>query len=191
MHGEESAMSDRLDRIVTRTGDDGSTGLADGSRVSKHAPRIEALGAVDELNSFVGLLAAECSRDADTADLLAAIQHDLFDLGGEIALPERAQVGDEHLQRLERAVETLNAALPPLAEFVLPGGTRPAALAHVCRSVCRRAERRLTALAETELTAPKAGQYLNRLSDLFFVLARAFNRRDGGTEPAWRGPAHR
>ncbi|TCJ18020.1 cob(I)yrinic acid a,c-diamide adenosyltransferase [Parasulfuritortus cantonensis] len=181
-------MSDRLDRIVTRTGDDGSTGLADGRRVPKHDPRIEALGAVDELNSFVGLLAAE-ALDDDLAALLAAIQNDLFDLGGELALPERPQVGDGHLGRIEAAVATFNAELPPLAEFVLPGGGRPAALAHVCRSVCRRAERRLTALAAVELLATGPGKYLNRLSDLFFVLARTLNRRAGRAEPTWRGPA--
>ena len=180
-------MSDRLDRIVTRTGDDGTTGLADGRRVAKHDPHIEALGAVDELNSCVGLLAAE-ALDSDTQALLAAIQNDLFDLGGEFALPDRPQVGDDHLGRLERAVESLNATLPPLAEFILPGGSRPAALAHVCRSVCRRAERRLSSLAETELLAPGPGKYLNRLSDLFFVLARVLNRQTGGKEPAWRGP---
>jgi cob(I)alamin adenosyltransferase len=180
-------MSDRLDRIVTRTGDDGSTGLADGRRVPKHAPRIEALGAVDELNSFVGLLAAEALDEA-TRRLLAAIQNDLFDLGGEIALPDRPQLGDEHLARLETALAEMNAGLPPLAEFILPGGSRPAALAHVCRSVCRRAERRLTALAEVELLATGPGRYLNRLSDLFFVLARVLNRSTGNGEPTWRGP---
>lgn len=180
-------MSDRLDRIVTRTGDDGSTGLADGRRVPKHDPRIEALGAVDELNSFVGLLAAEALDEA-TRGLLAAIQNDLFDLGGELALPDRPQIGDDHLARLEAAVADLNAGLPPLAEFILPGGTGPAALAHVCRSVCRRAERRLSALAETDLIATGPGKYLNRLSDLFFVLARVLNRSAGGSEPTWRGP---
>mgnify|MGYP001118389073 CR=1 FL=1 len=180
-------MSDRLDRIVTRTGDDGSTGLADGRRVAKHDPRIEALGTVDELNSCVGLLAAE-TLDDDAMALLAAIQNDLFDLGGELALPDRNQVGDAHLARLEAALDSLNAELPPLAEFILPGGSRAAALAHVCRTVCRRAERRLAALAETELLAPGPGRYLNRLSDLFFVLARTFNRRAGGREPLWRGP---
>lgn len=185
-------MSDRLDRIVTRTGDDGSTGLADGRRVAKHDPRIEALGAVDELNSFVGLLAAELAAatpaDAAGLALLAALQNDLFDLGGELALPDRPQIGADHLHRVEAAVAALNRELPPLAEFILPGGTRAAALAHVCRSVCRRAERRLTALAETELLGDGPGRYLNRLSDLFFVLARSLNRLAGGSEPAWRGP---
>ncbi|MFZ5484593.1 MAG: cob(I)yrinic acid a,c-diamide adenosyltransferase [Pseudomonadota bacterium] len=180
-------MTDRLDRIVTRTGDDGSTGLADGRRVPKHDPRIEALGAVDELNSCVGLLAAE-PLDGDTQALLAVIQNDLFDLGGELALPDRPQVGEDHLARLDAALARLNADLPPLREFVLPGGSRPAALAHVCRTVCRRAERRVTALAEHELLSPRLGQYLNRLSDLCFVLARTLNRAGGGAEPTWRGP---
>ncbi len=180
-------MTERLNQIVTRTGDDGSTGLADGSRQAKHAPRIEALGEVDELNSFVGLLLAEPLPD-NLRELLVAIQNDLFDLGGELALPDRPQVGDGHIQRLEQAVATLNRPLPPLAEFILPGGTRPAALAHVCRTVCRRTERRLTALAAIELLSPGPQRYLNRLSDLFFILARTLNRQENGPEPAWRGP---
>ncbi|MCU0841068.1 MAG: cob(I)yrinic acid a,c-diamide adenosyltransferase [Thiobacillaceae bacterium] len=180
-------MPDRLTHIVTRTGDDGSTGLADGRRVPKHDPRIEALGAVDELNSQIGVLLAEALPD-DLPALLAAIQNDLFDLGGELAWPEQPQVGDTHLARLDEAIAGLNAGLPPLREFILPGGSRPAALAHVCRTVCRRAERRLTLLAETELLSPRLGQYLNRLSDLFFVLARSVNRSAGRAEPAWRGP---
>lgn len=180
-------MTERLNRIVTRTGDDGTTGLADGSRVEKHAPRIEALGAVDELNSFVGLLLAE-PLDPNIADLLTGIQNDLFDLGGELAWPEQPQVGDGHIEGLEQAIAELNERLPPLAEFILPGGTRQAALAHVCRTVCRRAERRLTALAAVELLSVKPQNYLNRLSDLFFVLARTLNRQSNGSEPAWRGP---
>ncbi|NTV95579.1 MAG: cob(I)yrinic acid a,c-diamide adenosyltransferase [Thiobacillus sp.] len=183
----EGSASPRLSAIVTRTGDDGTTGLADGRRVPKHDPRIEALGTVDELNSCIGLLAAD-GLDDDVGTLLAAIQNDLFDLGGELALPERPQIGAEHLARIEAAVAALNADLPPLAEFVLPGGSRAAALAHVCRSVCRRAERRLTSLAAVELLEPGPGKYLNRLSDLFFVLARTLNRRGGHDEPAWRGP---
>lgn len=180
-------MPDRLTHIVTRSGDDGSTGLADGRRVPKHDPRIEALGAVDELNSHIGVLRAESVPD-DLAALLAAIQNDLFDLGGELAWPEQPQVGDVHLGRLDDAIARINADLPPLREFVLPGGSRAAALAHVCRSVCRRAERRLTHLAERELLSPRLAQYLNRLSDLFFVLARQLNRASGQGEPTWRGP---
>jgi cob(I)alamin adenosyltransferase len=180
-------MTDRLDQIVTRTGDDGSTGLADGRRVAKHDPRIESLGAVDELNSFVGLLLTEPMDEAQR-DLLVSIQNDLFDLGGELALPDRPQIGDAHIQRLEQTITALNSSLPPLAEFILPGGVRSAALAHVCRTICRRAERRLTALSEYELLAPGPQRYLNRLSDLFFILARTLNRTESQVEPAWRGP---
>ena len=181
-------MTDRLTHIVTRTGDDGSTGLADGRRVPKHDPRIEALGAVDELNSCLGLLCAE-PLPPDIAALLGAIQNDLFDLGGELALPDHPQVTDDHVARLDRAIADLNAQLPPLREFVLPGGTRAAAQAHVCRSVCRRAERRLASLAQSELLSTRPLQYLNRLSDLLFVLARALNRHAGAGEVSWRGPA--
>jgi len=180
-------MSERLNRIVTRTGDDGSTGLADGRRVAKHDARIEALGAVDELNSFAGLLATEVLND-EQRDLLGAIQNDLFDLGAELALPDHGQMTDGHIARLDDALAELNAVLPPLTEFVLPGGSRAAALAHVCRTVCRRAERRLTALAEAELLSTVPQRYLNRLSDLFFVLARTLNRAQDGNEPVWRGP---
>jgi len=180
-------MTERLNQIVTRTGDDGSTGLANGSRLDKHDPRIEAIGTVDELNSFIGLLQAEPLRE-DLHALLTAIQNDLFDLGGELALPDRPQVGDTHLDYIDQQIAKLNSQLPPLAEFVLPGGTRPAALAHICRTVCRRTERRLTALAEHELLATGPQRYLNRLSDLLFILARTLNRLERDTEPAWRGP---
>lgn len=179
--------ANRLTDIVTRTGDDGRTGLADGRRVPKHDPRIEALGAVDELNSLIGLLLAE-PLPPDIAGLLTAVQNDLFDLGGELALPEHPQLGDGHVARLDGAIADHNAQLPPLREFVLPGGSLAAARAHVCRSVCRRAERRLAALAEVELLSPRLLQYLNRLSDLLFVLARVLNRRAGVSESSWRGP---
>lgn len=180
-------MPDRLTDIVTRTGDDGRTGLADGRRVPKHDARIEALGSVDELNSCLGLLITE-SLPADIAGLLAQIQNDLFDLGGELALPDHSQVSDAHVARLDQAIGEHNAQLPPLREFVLPGGSRAAAQAHVCRSVCRRAERRLASLTEVELLSTRLLQYLNRLSDLLFVLARVLNRQDGGSEVTWRGP---
>lgn len=180
-------MSDRLDRIVTRTGDDGTTGLADGRRLEKHDPHIEALGAIDELNSFVGLLMAEPDC-GPRLELLSGVQNDLFDLGSELALPDHPQITEDHVARIEAALASLNAGLPPLAEFILPGGTRAAALAHVCRTVCRRAERRLSALAGAELLSPRPLHYLNRLSDLFFVLARTLNREQAGNEPAWRGP---
>jgi cob(I)alamin adenosyltransferase len=180
-------MPDRLTDIVTRTGDDGHTGLADGRRVAKHDARIEALGAIDELNSCLGLLLSEV-LPGDIREVLGEIQNDLFDLGGELALPEHPQVPAAHVARLEVAISRYNADLPPLREFVLPGGSRVAAQAHVCRAVCRRAERRLVALAAEELLAPRLLQYLNRLSDLLFVLARVINRRAGIAEAVWRGP---
>ncbi len=183
-------MGHRLSRIVTRTGDDGSTGLADGRRVPKHHARINALGEVDELNSHLGLLLTEALPD-EIGAMLTAIQNDLFDLGGELALPDHPQVGEAHVLRLDEAVAGLNADLPPLKEFILPGGTRAAALAHVCRTVCRRAERSLTRLGEQEPVSPSLGHYLNRLSDLLFVLARHLNRTADRPEPAWRGPAGR
>lgn len=183
-------MGHRLSRIVTRTGDAGTTGLADGRRVPKHDARIGTLGEVDELNSHLGLLLTETLPERVHA-LLTAIQNDLFDLGGELALPEHPQVGETHVLRLDEAISELNAKLPPLKEFVLPGGTRAAALAHVCRTVCRRAERSLVRLAEREPLSPLLGQYLNRLSDLLFVLARHLNRAAGQAEPTWRGPAGR
>ena len=183
-------MGNRLSKIVTRTGDDGTTGLADGSRRPKHAPRIEAIGVVDELNSFVGLLRVE-SLDAETDALLAAVQNDLFDLGGELAIPGRTALTAEHVTSLEAAVDRLNADLPPLKEFILPGGSRAAALAHVCRTVSRRAERRVIALGQEEPLSEAMRQYLNRLSDLFFVLSRALNRTAGREDVYWSSPLSR
>lgn len=180
-------MGHRLSRIVTRTGDDGSTGLADGRRVPKYDTRIEALGEVDELNSLLGLLLTEDLAE-EVRPLLTEIQNDLCDLGAELALPDHPQVGEAHVLRLDEAIARLNAQLPPLKEFVLPGGTRAAALAHVCRSVCRRAERRVVRLGAQAPLSPYLRQYLNRLSDLLFVLARAVNRTAGQPEPTWRGP---
>ena len=178
-------MGHRLSRIVTRTGDAGETGLGDGSRVAKDAPRIAAIGAVDELNSTLGVLLAEALPDAIRA-CLTDVQHDLFDLGGELSIPGHAAVTDAHVVRLEDAVERFNADLPPLKEFVLPGGTRAAALAHVARTVCRRAERSVVALARAEGVGTPARKYLNRLSDLLFVLARALNRAGGQPDVLWR-----
>ena len=180
----------RLTEIVTRTGDDGSTGLADGTRLPKSDPRIEAIGQVDELNSQVGALMAEPLRQ-DIRSLLADIQHDLFNVGAELAWPDQTQITQEHVLALDQALERLNNQLPPLTEFVLPGGTRAAALAHVCRTVCRRAERNLIRLGEADLISTKLVQYLNRLSDLLFVLSRQINRSAGQTEPTWRGPSAR
>jgi cob(I)alamin adenosyltransferase len=178
-------MGHRLSKIVTRTGDAGTTGLGDGSRVAKDAPRIEAIGAVDELNSTLGVLLAEPVPETIAA-CLVDVQHDLFDLGGELSIPGHSAVGESHVARLEDAVEALNADLPPLKEFVLPGGTRAAALAHIGRTVCRRAERAVVTLAGTEPVADPVRRYLNRLSDLLFVLARVLARASGHGEVLWQ-----
>jgi cob(I)alamin adenosyltransferase len=178
-------MGNRLSKIATRTGDDGSTGLGDGSRVGKDNLRIQALGDVDELNSQLGLLLCE-TLPAALREELVSIQHDLFDLGGELCIPGYTVLADAHLARLDALLEKYNATLPPLKEFILPGGSRTAALAHVCRTVCRRAERSVVMLekAEAGVNAP-ARQYLNRLSDLCFVLARVLNREAGGQDVLW------
>src|SRR5690242_9259827 len=178
-------MANRLTRIYTRTGDAGTTGLASGARVAKDAARIEAIGAVDELNSMLGVLAAE-SLPGDLGERMAEIQNDLFDLGGELSLPGNALLGAAHVERLERELDRLNAALPPLKDFVLPAGSRSAALAHVARAVCRRAERRVVTLSRKQKIAPALPAYLNRLSDLLFVLARELNRAGGGSDVLWQ-----
>lgn len=178
-------MGNRLTRIVTRTGDDGTTGLADGSRLAKDAPRVEALGDVDELNSVLGVLLAEPLPDV-VRECLVDVQHDLFDLGGELAVPGFALLTETHLARIDAQVEVFNRDLSPLKEFILPGGTRPAALAHVARSVCRRAERRAVALAAAESISPLLQRYLNRLSDLLFVLARVINRAESTSDVLWQ-----
>ena len=177
-------MGHRLSKIVTRTGDDGTTGLGDGSRVAKDSPRIDAIGAVDELNSSVGVLLAEALPE-DVVGLLTEVQHDLFDLGGELSVPGYRAVSDVHVARLEEAVARCNADLPPLKEFVLPGGTRAAALAHVSRTVCRRAERAVVRLAAAEAVNEPLRRYLNRLSDLLFVLARRLNADSGTGDVLW------
>lgn len=182
-------MGYRLTRITTRTGDDGTTGLADGSRLPKHSLRIHVLGEVDELNSVLGLLVADAELPGRLAPLLTRIQHELFELGGELAIPGSQRITDEQVAALEDVVTELNAPLPPLKEFILPGGSRPAALCHLARAVCRRAERSLAALAAAE-TASSAGlRYLNRLSDLLFVLARAINRELGRPDVYWQPKA--
>lgn len=178
-------MGNRLSKIATRTGDDGSTGLGDGSRTGKDSLRIHAIGEVDELNSFLGLLCSETLPESLHKELLA-IQNDLFDLGGELSIPGHTMVTDAHLARLDDMLERHNANLPPLKEFILPGGARTAALAHVCRSVCRRAERAIVSLGKLEQPNPLAVQYLNRLSDLLFVLARVLNRQAGQTDVFWK-----
>ena len=174
----------RLSKIVTRTGDDGTTGLADGTRLPKDHPRIAAIGSVDELNSHLGVLLAE-SLPTDVRAELLRIQNDLFDLGGMIASPGAPFAADK-LTRLDTAIARYNAGLSPLREFILPGGCRAAALCHVARTVARRAERDLFHLTQSE-TAPLEGlHYLNRLSDLLFVLCRVLNRAAGQTETLWQ-----
>ena len=178
-------MGHRLTRIYTRTGDGGTTGLADGKRVSKDAPRIEAIGAVDELNSALGVLLAESLPEA-ARSCLDNVQNDLFDLGGELSVPGHAIMSKAHVERLERALDGFNKALPPLKDFILPAGSRPAALAHVARTVCRRAERRLVSLSRKQKVAPALLAYVNRLSDLLFVLARGLNRVAGRPDVLWQ-----
>jgi cob(I)alamin adenosyltransferase len=178
-------MGHRLSRITTRTGDDGSTGLGDGSRVAKDNLRVQAMGDVDELNSQLGVLLCEPLPLALQRQLLA-IQHQLFDLGGELCIPGHTLIGAQQIAALDALLAQYNADLPPLKEFILPGGSRSAALAHVCRTVCRRAERSVVALGRSETLNDGPRQYLNRLSDLLFVLARVLNRVDGGEDVLWR-----
>jgi cob(I)alamin adenosyltransferase len=179
-----TTMGHRLSKIATRTGDDGTTGLGDGNRVRKDDARIAAMGDVDELNSQIGVLLAE-PLPPDVHEVLTAIQHDLFDLGGEICIPGHAVIGDAHLARLDAWLARYNAHLPPLKEFILPGGTRAAALAHVCRTVCRRAERAIVTLGVAQPLADAPRRYVNRLSDLLFVLARVLNRAGGAGDVLW------
>jgi cob(I)alamin adenosyltransferase len=178
-------MANRLSKIVTRTGDDGSTGLASGERVAKDQPRVAAMGDVDELNSNIGLLLTETLPDA-VRDALVGVQHDLFDLGGELSLPGHTLVTEAHISRIDNLIEQFNNDLPPLREFILPGGSRAAALAHVARVVCRRAERTLVNLRHNADLHSLPSQYLNRLSDLLFVLARVINRAGGGSDVHWQ-----
>jgi cob(I)alamin adenosyltransferase len=178
-------MGYRLSKIYTRTGDAGTTGLGDGSRTAKDAPRIAAMGDVDELNAIVGLLLCEELPD-EVRTLLTGVQHDLFDLGGELSVPGGAFLKDTQPGRLEAAIDRYNADLAPLREFILPGGTRAAALTHHARTVCRRAERMVVALAHAEAVSDAARQYLNRLSDLLFVLARWLNKQAGSGDVLWQ-----
>lgn len=178
-------MGHRLSKIYTRTGDKGATGLGDGTRVEKDHPRVEACGAVDELNSALGALLAE-EIPQDIRAILTDIQHELFDLGGELSMPGRAALAEGQVTRLEHILDELNAELGPLKEFVLPGGTRAAALCHLARTVCRRAERRVVNLRKSEPVSDTAIKYLNRLSDLLFVIARTLNRRAGQSDVLWQ-----
>jgi cob(I)alamin adenosyltransferase len=178
-------MGHRLSRITTRTGDAGDTGLGDGSRVPKDSARVQALGDIDELNTALGLLLAE-KMPAALQRALLQVQHDLFDLGGEVSIPGHAMVTSAHVERLEALTQAYNARLKPLKEFILPGGTRAAAAAHLARAICRRAERSLVALGRTEGVNERARPYLNRLSDLLFVLGRALNRAARRGDVLWK-----
>ena len=177
-------MGNRLSKIVTRTGDQGSTGLGDGSRVAKDAVRVHAMGDVDELNSQLGVLLCEPLPERLDEELLS-IQQDLFDLGGELCIPGYQLITGAQVVRLDALLEKYNADLPALKEFILPGGSRAAAIAHVCRTVCRRAERTVVSLGNIEKVNDAPRQYLNRLSDLLFVLARVLNRYAGGSDVLW------
>jgi cob(I)alamin adenosyltransferase len=178
-------VGNRLSKIYTRTGDAGTTGLGDGSRVAKDSQRIHALGDVDELNSAIGLLLCE-DLPADLRSALEGIQHDLFDLGGELCIPGFNNVTEAQVKRLEDLLDRYNADLPPLKDFILPGGARSASAAHLARTVCRRAERSVVALANAEPVSDLVRQYLNRLSDLMFVLGRVLNRHAGGSGVLWQ-----
>lgn len=177
-------MGNRLSKIYTRTGDDGSTGLGDGARVGKDSLRVAAYGTVDEANSTIGLLLAADVPD-DIRSLLTTVQHQLFDLGGELCIPGHAAIEDADIERLEQQLDRYNDDLPPLKDFILPGGGEAAARCHIARTVVRRAEREAVALARVEDVRPQAVRYLNRLSDLLFVLARVLARASGHGEVLW------
>lgn len=178
-------MGFRLTRIYTRTGDGGDTGLGDGSRVAKDAPRVEVLGVVDELNCAIGLVLVE-PVSAEVRECLTAVQHDLFDLGGELSIPGYTAVTERHVTRIEEVLDRFNDALEPLKDFILPGGSRAAAACHLARTLARRAERRMVTLGSVEPVSPLAQQYLNRLSDLLFVLCRVVNRDAGVADVLWQ-----
>ena len=178
-------MGNRLSSIYTRTGDDGSTGLGDGSRISKDSTRVEAYGTVDEANSAIGVVLAGDALPEPIRSLLTEVQHDLFELGGELCIPGHSAVMQEFIDRLEADLDALNTNLPRLKEFILPGGGNQAAACHLARTIVRRAERRTQTLATTEPVRPEVIRYLNRLSDLLFVVARVLARLDGGEEVLW------
>lgn len=179
-------MGNRLSKIYTRTGDSGTTGLGDGSRVSKTHPRIEACGAVDEANSAIGVLLTHANIREAVRACLVRVQHELFDLGAELSVPGYRAIGAEHVTALEQTLDELNEPLPPLKEFILPGGPPATAACHLARAITRRAERRVWEAAQHESLAPECAQYLNRLSDLLFVMARVLARDEGQTEVMWK-----
>jgi cob(I)alamin adenosyltransferase len=177
-------MGNRLSKIYTRTGDDGSTGLGDGTRVSKDSARVSAYGTVDEANSALGMVLA-CELPDPVRELLVAVQHQMFDLGGELCIPGHAAIFEVDVERLEQRLDAFNADLPPLKDFILPGGGPAAAQCHLARTVCRRAEREVVTLARHDAVRPEAIRYLNRLSDLLFVVARVLARASGHGEVLW------
>ncbi len=178
-------MGNRLSKIYTRTGDDGTTGLGDGSRINKDSLRVEAMGDVDELNSVIGMMITEDVPDI-LVQTLTQIQHDLFNVGGEICIPGYVILQQSRIEDLESAIDTLNDTLAPLKEFILPGGTKTAAICHLARTVCRRAERKLIELHRNEKVTDVSLQYLNRLSDLLFVMCRIINKEAGVTDVLWK-----
>jgi cob(I)alamin adenosyltransferase len=179
-------MGNRLSRIYTRTGDDGTTGLGDGSRVAKDDARVEAYGTVDEANSAIGIVLSCASVPPVVRECLTEVQHDLFELGGELCIPGHAAIHDAFIDRLENQLDAFNADLPRLKEFILPGGGPAAAACHLARTIVRRAERRVATLAGQDAVRPEALRYLNRLSDLLFVLARVLARAEHGAEVLWQ-----
>lgn len=183
--GHNHPMGNRLSKIYTRTGDDGTTGLGDGTRVAKDSARVEAYGTVDELNSAIGCVLAH-PLPAPIAAALATIQHELFDLGGELCIPGMASIDDRHIATLEALLDAANEPLPPLKDFILPGGGGPAAHCHLARTIARRAERRVVTLSHHDVVRAEAIRYLNRLSDLLFVYARVLARDAGCGEVLWR-----
>lgn len=178
-------MGKRLSKIYTRTGDDGTTGLGDGSRVAKDSLRVEAYGTIDEANSAIGVVLACNMVPANIAEILSTTQHDLFELGGELCIPGHSAISDAFVDRLEDALDSLNKDLPALEEFILPGGGPAAAACHMARTIVRRGERRVTTLAHSENVRPEVHRYLNRLSDLLFVIARVLARAESGQETIW------
>lgn len=178
-------MGKRLSKIYTKTGDDGTTGLGDGTRVRKDSLRVDAFGTVDEANSAIGVVLAEGSVPPEVRNILVEVQHDLFELGGELCIPGHSAIGDEFIGRLEHELDALNENLPALKEFILPGGGRAAAACHLARTIVRRAERTTITLADDEPVRPEALKYLNRLSDLLFVIARVLARAESGEEVLW------
>lgn len=179
-------MGNRLSKIYTRTGDDGTTGLGDGSRVAKDSPRVNAYGTVDELNSTIGMVLACEGVDDAVRETLTQVQHELFDLGGELCIPGMAMIEDADIDRLEQVLDRFNEPMPPLKDFILPGGGMAASCCHLARTVCRRAEREVIALGRIEAIRPQAQRYLNRLSDLLFVLGRVLARASGHGEVLWQ-----